>query len=310
MNISCDIIRDILPLYAEEVVSEATREMVDEHLCGCDACTKELAQLKKPAQIEEAAHELDSLKRIRKAILLRRVLAVLASVLLVISVVCGVHCYLNGIVPLSADEIDINTEVSEDGNLLVYHKIFRNNGAHSHVWMGTDNYAIMSVLTRKEMLLSEKKEIGLLYLGLGYGTEENGVNLWYVNPETGEPDILLWNAGKPTPAELEPEQDLDIHFSRFPRAFVIAFAVLGVVLSAMALRRRGKKAGNVLSIGAIVCWCQLLSTVVNADAGFQNYNGMVLGEVLHFLAMGTLFSATALCWRKVLKLNRQDKGIQ
>ena len=45
MEISCDIIKDILPLYAEDMVSNATREMVDEHLCKCDDCTKELASL-------------------------------------------------------------------------------------------------------------------------------------------------------------------------------------------------------------------------------------------------------------------------
>ena len=49
MNISCDVIRDLLPLYAENMVSTATRNLVEDHLCGCDQCTATLAkQLKQP----------------------------------------------------------------------------------------------------------------------------------------------------------------------------------------------------------------------------------------------------------------------
>ena len=51
MDISCDIIRDLLPLYAEDLVSEDSRKLVDEHLCTCDPCTKQLGILKKAAQI-------------------------------------------------------------------------------------------------------------------------------------------------------------------------------------------------------------------------------------------------------------------
>ena len=31
MDISCDIIRDLLPLYAENLVSEDSRKLVDDH---------------------------------------------------------------------------------------------------------------------------------------------------------------------------------------------------------------------------------------------------------------------------------------
>ena len=47
MKVSCDIIRDLLPLYAENMVSQASRDMVDEHLRGCGECTGELGKLQK-----------------------------------------------------------------------------------------------------------------------------------------------------------------------------------------------------------------------------------------------------------------------
>lgn len=43
-KISCNTIRDILPLYVDEVVSENTRTMVVEHLGQCAECRKQTAR--------------------------------------------------------------------------------------------------------------------------------------------------------------------------------------------------------------------------------------------------------------------------
>lgn len=45
-NINCDIIRDVLPLYLDDVVSNETKEMVEEHLKNCEACKREAAIMK------------------------------------------------------------------------------------------------------------------------------------------------------------------------------------------------------------------------------------------------------------------------
>jgi len=42
MNISCNVIRDLLPLYHDQVCSEDSRRLVEEHLKACPACQKEL----------------------------------------------------------------------------------------------------------------------------------------------------------------------------------------------------------------------------------------------------------------------------
>ncbi|RGS79135.1 zf-HC2 domain-containing protein [Coprococcus sp. AF21-14LB] len=39
-KINCDIIKDVLPLYLDDVVSNATKEMVEEHLSFCDSCRR------------------------------------------------------------------------------------------------------------------------------------------------------------------------------------------------------------------------------------------------------------------------------
>ena len=57
MKISCNIIRDLLPLYAEDLASADTRAMVDEHLCDCEACQNVLNTMKKgtPVPMETSA---------------------------------------------------------------------------------------------------------------------------------------------------------------------------------------------------------------------------------------------------------------
>lgn len=64
-EINCNIIRDILPLYVDEVVSEDTKKLVSEHLEGCPGCRQELEQLRKPVAIP-VEREAGPLKRFKK----------------------------------------------------------------------------------------------------------------------------------------------------------------------------------------------------------------------------------------------------
>lgn len=37
-KISCEIVGDLLPSYYDQVTSDTTREVLNEHLCQCDTC--------------------------------------------------------------------------------------------------------------------------------------------------------------------------------------------------------------------------------------------------------------------------------
>ncbi len=52
MRNECNIIRDILPLYIDEIVSEDTVSFVEEHLEKCAACRTELENMKAPNALE------------------------------------------------------------------------------------------------------------------------------------------------------------------------------------------------------------------------------------------------------------------
>ena len=46
MKISCDIIKDLLPLYHEEVCYEQSKKLVEEHLNDCQSCKAYLEEMK------------------------------------------------------------------------------------------------------------------------------------------------------------------------------------------------------------------------------------------------------------------------
>lgn len=118
MNISCNVIRDILPLYAEDMVCDETKALVDEHLCGCDACTKELGKLKKkeviPVSVDTAPME-----HIRKAIWKRQILTTVCVILTILSLMWTGTVYMTAPIYLPAEKAIEGVELREDGGLAI-----------------------------------------------------------------------------------------------------------------------------------------------------------------------------------------------
>ena len=81
MKTNCDIIRDLLPLYAEHITSEATNALVEEHLAECEACRAELEQMEQPVPVRPEAQPDAPLRRIRAALQRRSFRAAIGSVL-------------------------------------------------------------------------------------------------------------------------------------------------------------------------------------------------------------------------------------
>ena len=52
MKLDCDVIRDLLPLYAEKLASPASSALVEQHLAECPACRAELERMEKPVPVQ------------------------------------------------------------------------------------------------------------------------------------------------------------------------------------------------------------------------------------------------------------------
>ena len=81
MKLPCSVVRDLLPLYAENMTETETRTLVDEHLAECPECREKLSGIETGAEAPvDTAKPLASLK---KQIRRRRWFAALVAGLLV-----------------------------------------------------------------------------------------------------------------------------------------------------------------------------------------------------------------------------------
>lgn len=97
MKNECSIVRDILPLYLENMVSDETGTFVNEHLKGCPECTAELEALKAGTKVEKVGSEMrdsleaevmKSMKATRKKFRKKayRVAAIIAGIFIIVCV--------------------------------------------------------------------------------------------------------------------------------------------------------------------------------------------------------------------------------
>ena len=96
MKHNCEVVRDLLPLYHDGVCSKKSREMVEEHLTECEACKKELEEIKKEVSVPNASKKdaARAWKTLVRNLWLRRIASiVLVVVLLVAAVACGREVY-------------------------------------------------------------------------------------------------------------------------------------------------------------------------------------------------------------------------
>lgn len=71
-KLSCNVCQDLLPLYADDLVSEKTKTEIEQHLASCTACSLTAARMmkvreqneKETAEMEEK--EVDYLKKMKK----------------------------------------------------------------------------------------------------------------------------------------------------------------------------------------------------------------------------------------------------
>lgn len=93
----CEIIKDLLPLYHDDVVSNESRELIDEHLKTCEDCRKYLdgisTELTTKKQVKTAQPLADSLRKIKQKLWRKNVMIAAVSVICSIAVLFGVFAY-------------------------------------------------------------------------------------------------------------------------------------------------------------------------------------------------------------------------
>ena len=84
MKLPCELIRDLLPLYAEHLISPETGQLIEEHLQSCPACRDELHSIRLPVPVQADAQADAPLKQVHAALRKKQLLTILAAVLAVV----------------------------------------------------------------------------------------------------------------------------------------------------------------------------------------------------------------------------------
>jgi len=86
MKINCDVIQDLLPLYAENMASQGSRDLVEEHLEECETCKQELGQIMKPG-IKISMKDVDQVKGFARKFRKHTINIAVMSVFITVSII-------------------------------------------------------------------------------------------------------------------------------------------------------------------------------------------------------------------------------
>lgn len=118
-DLTCAVVRDLLPSYVEGLTAEETAEAVERHIRSCPECAARLEAMRTPpaqAEAEETVKEVDYLKRMKKGVIRKIALAVVCTSL----VIAGGFLMKEFVIGRTPDPemIDIElAQVDEENNL-------------------------------------------------------------------------------------------------------------------------------------------------------------------------------------------------
>lgn len=123
IDINCEVIEDLLPIYTEDMASPSSRKLVEEHLENCEACKNKLKNMQKEVTLPINT-EIDALKRIGNRIRRNKIMAVAMMVCLVLAICVVYVCDLHAPIRLSYEEVKedirIHPYADDSGRVEVY----------------------------------------------------------------------------------------------------------------------------------------------------------------------------------------------
>lgn len=114
----CNIIKDLLPLYVEEMVSAESKIMVEEHLDECNTCKKEYDELKLRIPAENDTN-IAPFKKLKKTFFRKKIILSFISVFCAIVVMLGGYTILNKPIKIEFDESLVSFVELNHGEILM-----------------------------------------------------------------------------------------------------------------------------------------------------------------------------------------------
>lgn len=95
MKNECDIVGDLLFSYNDDILSNTSKELVEEHLKNCEKCKKILEEIRQENEEKNQVKEIDFFKSIKKNINKKNIIILVVFIILIIVVLLNIKVYNN-----------------------------------------------------------------------------------------------------------------------------------------------------------------------------------------------------------------------
>lgn len=114
MKNECDIVKDLLFSYNDNVLSLTSKELVEKHLEECENCKKILEEIKIENKEDNDKKEIDFFKRINKKFNKKNKIILIFLIILILIVLFNIQVYNNYIKVASTMVVYLNDDITNE----------------------------------------------------------------------------------------------------------------------------------------------------------------------------------------------------
>lgn len=189
MKISCNMISDLLPLYVENMASQDTRDIVEEHIASCENCKKRLEEM---WTLEELPIDTDiaPLRNIQNTLRREKLQTIILSVMVTLVFAVVTMAYLTAPAYISYNENVVSIIEKGDGTVLLNFSE-EVSGFHVKQYPAANNSGYVYDITTWETIWHQKISKNNLENTVLNPNGETVASIYYYNTD-GSENILIY----------------------------------------------------------------------------------------------------------------------
>ncbi len=127
MKNECDIVKDLLFSYNDNILSETSKELVEQHLESCENCRNVLKEIKEDKNEQGQIKEIDIFKNIKKKLVNKNVVIIVSIIALLLIIIFNILVFYNYNKIASTMEIYLKDNISKQEIEDIKNKITENS---------------------------------------------------------------------------------------------------------------------------------------------------------------------------------------
>ena len=169
MKNECDIVKDLLFSYNDGVLSETSKEFVEEHLKKCKSCTNTLKEIKEEEKKQNKVEDIDFFKKIKKKLNKKNIIIFVSLAILFIFIVFNILVYQNYKEIASTMEIYLENDITSEELESLKNKIIEISDNIELEYVSKDD-----ALEKMKATFADKQ-----YLLDGYNSQNNPLRAYF-----------------------------------------------------------------------------------------------------------------------------------